>query len=248
MEAARKIRNAVAEVSLLRQAVITKPALKLALTEVKRVQARRFAGTYADLLANGPYAAAARFFLDELYSDKDYADRDAQFARIAGAIERLFPAQVADTAVALAELHALSEELDQAMAVRWLEHADNGGTDAQRYVAAWRMLGRRGNRESQLSAVLDIGRQMARLTRTPGLRIMLKRMRKPAVAAGLGSLQRFLENGFETFSAVVRGSGVEEFLGIIETREAALIAMWFDSEKTACETALANILQQARPS
>jgi hypothetical protein len=80
------------------------------------------------------------------------------------------------------------------------------------------------------------------------LRGMLKMMRKPAVAAGLGSLQRFLENGFETFSAVVRGSGVEEFLGIIETREAALIAMWFDSEKTACETALANILQQARPS
>ena len=45
-----------------------------------------------------PYAAAARFFLDELYSDKDYADRDAQFARIAGAIEKLFPAQVARTA------------------------------------------------------------------------------------------------------------------------------------------------------
>ena len=100
------------------------PPLQAALGRVKRVQSRRFAGTYADLLAAGPYSAATRFFLDELYSDKDYAERDAQFARIAGAIESLFPAQIADTAVDLAQLHALTEELDQAMAVASLSHGD----------------------------------------------------------------------------------------------------------------------------
>ena len=100
------------------------PSLRAALGWVKRVQSQRFAGTYADLLARGPYAAATRFFLDELYSDKDYAERDAQFARIAGAIERLFPAQMRGTAVDLAELHALTEELDQAMAVASLAHDD----------------------------------------------------------------------------------------------------------------------------
>ncbi len=245
MEAARKIRNAVAKVSLLRQAVHVNPSLRVALAEVKRVQARRFSGTYADLLAGGPYAVAARFFLDELYSDKDYAERDGQFARIAGAIEKLFPAAVADTAVALAELHALSEELDQAMAVHWLEHASRGQSDAQRYVAAWRGVGRRRDREGQLSVVLGIGREMARLTRMPGLRMMLKMMRRPAVAAGLGSLQRFLENGFDTFTAMARRDGAEEFLGLIEKREAALIAMWFDSDVAVCESALAATLGQA---
>ena len=117
MEAAQKIRTAVTAVSLLRRRVEADPSLQAALGRVKRVQSRRFAGTYADLLAAGPFSAATRFFLDELYSDKDYAERDAQFARIAGAIEKLFPAQIADTAVDLAELHALTEELDQAMAV-----------------------------------------------------------------------------------------------------------------------------------
>ena len=39
------------------------PALGAAVGAVKRVQSRRFAGSYADLLAGGPYAAAARFFL-----------------------------------------------------------------------------------------------------------------------------------------------------------------------------------------
>lgn len=242
MEAARKIRTAVAKVSLLRQAVLAKPALQIALSEVKRVQVRRFAGTYADVLADGPYATAARFFLEELYSERDYAERDAQFARIAGAIERLFPAQVADTAVALAQLHALSEELDQTMAVRWLEQEADSRSDGQRYVAAWRSVGRRGDREKQLSVVIGIGRQMAHLTRTPGLRMMLKMMRRPALAAGLGSLQRFLENGFDIFAAMARQGGTEEFLGIIETRETALIKMWFDSDMLACETALARTL------
>ena len=246
MEAAHKIRQAVAQVSLLRQAVLADPALATALQQVKRVQSRRFAGTYADLLAAGPYAAASGFFLTELYSDKDYADRDAQFARIAGAIERFFPQQVAGTAVALAELHALTEDLDQAMAVDWRAQARSEMSDAVRYTMAWRGVGRRSERESQLKVVLGIGEQMARLTRTPGLRVMLKMMRGPAVAAGLASLQRFLETGFDTFAAMARKpGGAEEFLGIIQERESALLAMLFDAPLVACETELARTLGQA---
>lgn len=244
MEAAQKIREAVAAVSLLRQVVDADPSLRAALARVKHVQSRRFAGTYADLLAGGRHAAAARFFLDELYSDKDYAERDAQFARIAGAIQKLFPAPVADTAVALAQLHALTEELDQAMARAWLD-CDGRLTDAQRYVCAWRKVDRRPDREGQLAVVLDIGRQMARLTRTPGLRTMLRMMRAPAVAAGLGSLQRFLESGFDTFADMARGGGAGDFLGTIGARETELIAMLFDAKVVACETKLAHALGQA---
>jgi hypothetical protein len=246
MEAARKIRNAVAQVALLRQAVEASPALGVAVGEIKRVQSRRFAGTYADLLAGGPYAAAAQFFLVELYSDKDYAERDAQFARIAGAIEKLFPAQVASTAVAMAELHALTEELDQALALAWLAQVDDELTEAQRYVGAWREVSRRPDREAQLRVVLGIGRQMARLTRTAGLSMMLKMMRGPAAAAGLGALQRFLECGFDTFGAMAkRRGGAEGFLEIIEARESALMALLFDAALVACETELAQTLGQA---
>jgi hypothetical protein len=247
MEAARKIRSAVAEVELLRQALEASPALRDALAQVKRVQSRRFAGTYADLLAGGPYAAAAQFFLVELYSDKDYAERDAQFARIAGAIEKLFPRQVAATAVALAQLHALTEELDQAMGLAWLAQVDGEASDSSRYVAAWREVGRRSDREDQLRVVLGIGQEMARLTRTAGLRMMLKMMRGPAAAAGLGALQRFLEFGFDTFAAMARRTGaVEEFLEIIRMRESALMAMLFDADLVTCETELARTLGQAR--
>ncbi len=248
METARLIREAVGRVSLLRQAAHARPDVLHALAEVKRVQARRFSGTYSDLLFEGPYVAASRFFLEELYSDKDYAERDEQFARIAGAIERFFPAAVADTAVALANLHALTEDLDQAMAEAWTRRGPELPiSDASRYVDAWRDVGRRAARGSQLSVVLDIGARMARLTRTPGLRTLLKLMRGPATAAGLSSLQRFLETGFDTFAAMARQpGGAETFLETIHGREAALIEMLFDAPAVACETELARTLGQAR--
>ena len=247
METARKIRDAVAAVSLLRQQGQAQPGLREAVVAVKRLQSQRFAGTYADLLFSGRYAAAARIFLEELYSDKDYAERDAQFARIAGAIEKLFPQQVAATAVSLAQLHALTEELDQAMAGAWLASASAGIDEPAQYVAAWRQVGRRAERDAQLAVVMEVGREMTRLTRTPGLRMMLRMMRGPASAAGMASLQRFLEAGFDTFAAMARQrGGAEEFLATIHQREAQLIAVLSDDPLVAAVTQLRATLGQAR--
>lgn len=246
MEAARHIREAMAAVSQLRDEGAADPSLHDAVGQIKRLQSRRFAGTYSDLLGGGPYAAASRFFLEELYSDKDYAERDAQFSRIAGAIEKLFPAQVAQTAVALAQLHALTEVLDHALAKAWLAQPQELPA-GPRYVAAWRALGRQPDRERQLDVVMDIGAQMANLTRTPGLRLMLKMMRGPAAAAGLGSLQRFLESGFDTFAAMARRPrGVEQFLEMVRGREHHLISQWFDGELTTVGAELSQTLGQAR--
>ena len=247
MEAARQIRDAVNAVAQLRQAGLATPALGAAVAQVKQSQSRRYAGTYADLLAGREYAAAARFFLEELYSDKDYAERDVQFARIAGTIEKLFPAQVVETAVALAELHAKTEALDQQLAQAWLAPQSASLAPGLRYVAAWRAVGRRADREDQLHVVLQIGAQMARLTRTPGLRMMLRMMRAPAAAAGMAALQRFLESGFDTFAGMARRpGGAEGFLDIIRARESALIAALFDEELVACGTSLEHTLGQAR--
>lgn len=243
MDTAQTIREAVAEVERLRQESRTVPGIAAAVTAVKRFQAARFAGTYADLLASSAYAPAARFFLQELYGDRDYADRDAQFARIAHAVEKLFPRDVADTAANLATLHALTESLDHAMArAAPLEGAD----DVPGYVRAWKAVDRRPDRERQLDTVVALGSEMARITRTPGLRLMLKMMRGPAAAAGLSSLQRFLEAGFDTFAALAKQrGGAEQFLATIQQRERQLMDVLFDAGPVACETELRAILGQA---
>ncbi len=243
MNTADRIRASVTQVERLRRGSLASPAEGAAVSALKRFQARRFAGTYADLLAGGPYVAPTRFFLEELYGDRDFAERDAQFARIAGAVERLFPRDVGETAAALAELHALTESLDHALATAGV---DASSTPAA-YAEAWRRVGRRADRERQLERTLAIGAELSRLVRLPGLRLMLKMMRGPATAAGMQSLQGFLEAGFDTFAAMAkRPGGAAAFLGTIQAREQRLLELLFDGDPGAGETELARILGQAR--
>ena len=225
MNAAQTIRDCVSRVATLRQASLSEPGLQDAINSVKRFQSQRFASTYADLLSAGPYKNAARFFLDELYGEKDYSLRDAQFSKIAGALQTFFPKQVVAIAVSLAQLHALTEELDHSMGMEWLSNAITAKTgEVERYKQAWRAVGRREDRDAQLKDVIAVGYELDKLTRASGLRMMLKMMRRPAAAAGLSSLQMFLESGFDTFAQMNgRAKGAQEFLAIIQTREAQLI-------------------------
>ena len=225
MNAAQTIRDCVARVSALRLASQSEPALQAAIDSVKQFQSTRFAATYSDLLAAGPFKEAARFFLDELYGDKDYSLRDAQFAKIAGALQTFFPKQVVAIAVSLAQLHALTEDLDHSMGMEWLADSGTAGAiETGRYTTAWRAVGRRKDRDAQLDDVIAVGHELDRLTRAPGLWMMLKMMRRPAAAAGLSSLQEFLETGFDTFAKMnQRAKGAQEFLAIIQAREAQLI-------------------------
>lgn len=247
MEAAQTIRDAVARVGTLRQQAQSRPGLHAAILAVKKFQAQRFSATYADLLVSHEYAAATRFFLDELYSDKDYSQRDAQFARIAGALQRFFPATVIATAVSLAELHALTEEMDYAMAIAWSENPPATADEhTVAYVNAWNAVGNAANRNRQLDVVLHVGTELDRLTRTPGLRMMLRMMRGPANAAGLGALQRFLETGFDTFAGMsAQGSRAKEFLSVIHVREAYWINELFTDDTGPCIQRLRASMAQA---
>ena len=245
MKATNIIRDAVTSVALLRQSTIANPALAQAMSDIKQFQSRRFSGTYIDLLESDRYKPAVLFFLAELYNDKDYSERDTQFARIAGALERIFPVPVVQTAVSLAQLHRLTEDLDLAMAQHWLSSANS--PEVTRYVMAWRAVARRTDRNTQLATVMEIGHELGRLTRTPGPHLMLKMMRGPANLAGMGSLHRFLESGFDTFATMAcQDGGVANFLSTVMARETGLIDRLFDASAVACETEISQLLGQAR--
>lgn len=198
------------------------PALLARAIELKTYQQRRFAKTYADLLASPRYGAASRFFLEELYGPKDFSERDAQFARVVPALVRLFPSELVDTVGDLAALHALTERLDSAMALQLAGEP----VDARRYAAAWSATGQPAQRERQIVLTLGIGAALDRLTRKPLLRRTLHVMRGPARAAGLGALQAFLEAGFDTFKAM---NGADAFLATVASRERALAAALFSA-------------------
>lgn len=198
------------------------PALAAGVVALKAYQQQRFARTYADLLASPRYAAAARFFLEELYGPKDFSQRDEQFARVVPGLVRLFPKEIVETVEVLARLHALSETLDTQMA----RHLLGTPLDRLAYVRAWQATGQRQAREQQIDFTLTVGRDLDRLTRKPFLRASLHLMRGPARAAGLPALQQFLETGFDTFKAM---GGAVEFLGTVGARERELARALFDA-------------------
>lgn len=230
MDAASTIRDSMQTVAGLRAKASAQPALGAAVTAVKRLQATRFRHCYSDLMESRDFGPASRFFLEELYGEADYAQRDQQFARIAGTLATVFPASVVSTAVALSQLHALTEELDHLMASYCVQHGISASNlDAASYVAAWHFVGRRADRQQQLVDVLSLGQELAVLTTKPGLALLLKLMRRPAASAGLGSLQQFLERGFAIFAALSRNKGkVHAFLSTVETRESAWLNDMFE--------------------
>lgn len=239
MSASESIRSAVAEVNQLRAQAAQEPPLRAAVAAVKAFQAARFRYTYSDLLATARFRPAVLFFLNELYSDKDYSQRDAQFVRIAGPLERLFPESVVDTAVSMAELHAITERLDAAMARAVLALGTDMALDPSRYVQAWKDVGHPDYREFQLATVLRVGQDLSQFTRKRGLRTLLRMMRPAARASGLGALQSFLEAGFDTFGAMTKeGDAAQEFLGYIQQREGRLIDTLFSTDAATSIQAL----------
>lgn len=218
--AGQQILEQLALVEQLREERRREPVHAERVRVVKAYQASRFERGYADLLADPRYRGAARFFLEELYGPQEFAARDAQFGRIVPALVRMFPDEIVGTVASLARLHALSESLDDAMA----RALDGPTIDAAAYRRLWQRTGRPEDRQAQIDLTLRIGEALDRYTRSHLLRGALRMMRKPAQAAGLGELQRFIENGFDTFGAM-KGAG--DFLAIVREREEALARALF---------------------
>lgn len=215
--------------------------LSRAVHEIKTIQAKRFKNTYKDLLESPIYQNCALFFLTELYSERDYARRDQQFARVAGAIEMAFPQPVIATTIELAKLHHVTETLDLAMAQQWLRCSAT--SPATRYCLAWQTVNSTVQRRWQLQTVISIGQKLGNLTRRRSLRLLLKMMRHPAELAGLSELQSFLETGFDRFSDIAKTKEtLNGFLDSIEQRESDWISQLDATTEGEADTKLGSLL------
>jgi hypothetical protein len=195
---------------------------------LKAYQQRRFALTYADLLASERFGPAARFFLDELYGPRDFSSRDAQFVRVVPSLVRLFPQSILAAVCLLAELHELSERLDTAMGLA----LESPAVDARAYAQAWARSASPADRERQIELTIELGEALDRLTRKPLVLTGLRMMRGPATAAGLADLQHVLETGFAAFLVM---HGAQDFLAIVQQRERALAALLFSARVQASD-------------
>jgi len=191
------------------------------LQALQRWQAGRLERTYADLHERERYRPGVEFFLEELYTDKDYLPRDTQLERASPILKRMLPAQAQESMRMAVQLEVLSQELDGEMT-----RALGAGTtiDEQSYAEAYRTVGRRDDRERQIGFILEAGRDLERLVKLPMIYTLIRMAHGPAHLAGFGALHDFLEDGFRAFRAM---GGAEEFLQAVEDRETRIMERIF---------------------
>lgn len=223
MDPGTRLQTSAAEVARLRREVAGDAQLRSWVAAAKHWQAKRLSRTHRRLLEDPRSAAAARFFLDDLYGAKDFSRRDAELARLVPMMVRLLPDAALATVADAVEMDALSERLDLALA-RELREDDPSRIDAARYADAYRAAGSRTDRERQLALIRHIGHSLDRLVRHPMIGRLLKSMARPARLAGLSQMQDFLVRGFEAFRAI---GGATAFLDAVEERERAILEALF---------------------
>jgi hypothetical protein len=221
-EIAARLTRDLSRASALRAAAAADPALEAARQRLRAWQAVRLARTHADLLASPSMGLAATFFLTDLYGSEDLTRLDADVRRILPGLKRLMSAAGLETVAQAIELEALSEELDFAMAALLADKSRE--LSAASYAAAYRAIGRRGDRERQIALVESLGRSLERLVHRHFTGATLAMMRKPARLAGLGELHDFLERGYKAFT---RMGAAGEFLELIVGRERKVLEAVF---------------------
>ncbi len=110
-----------------KQQALTKssPDLQHRLAALRAWQAQRLALTYADIRQRKPFVAACEFFLNDLYGEGDFGDRDRAVERVVPIMLRLLPEAVLNSLARAIELNALSQELDSAMALALPAHCNS---------------------------------------------------------------------------------------------------------------------------
>ena len=201
------------------------PARRDALERLGVWQATRMRRTYDDLAGQPRYTDAIAFFLTDLYGSADFAQRDADLARVVPILTRMLPARVIETVAEAMELNVLSHELDRGLLAR-LPTADGIFTVAQ-YCRAYRSPGDRAVRSRQIGLIGEVGAGLDSYVEKPFIRSALAMMRRPAGLAGLSVLHDFLERGFLAFRKM---RGATEFLATIDRRERALDAAIFEGD------------------
>jgi hypothetical protein len=187
------------------------------LPELRRWQAARLERSFRRFLEDPHRAAAARFFLTDVYGDHDFTQRDADIVRVLPTMQRLLPASLLAAVADGIALGNLTHALDLRMAQALGAIAPKGKRlDDARYAQAYRRVGLPRLRSKQIDLIRDVGHGVGSALRLPGITTLLKLSRGPAHAAGLSELQGFLERGVAAFKQL---GDADAFLSEIQRGE-----------------------------
>ncbi len=203
-----------------RLALVGNDELQRRFGQLARWQSARLAWTHRDFLDSERYNQAARFFLADLYGDRDYSARDEGLARVSGIMIRVMPTPALESIADGLEMHAVTQDLDKSMVgMLFDEMGIDGPIDADTYGEAYRRCDNQDGRIRQIVLVGKVGRDLDTIVHKSSIYHLVRMTHYPAHLAGFGDLQDFIERGFEAFRQM---KGADEFLTAVTSRERAV--------------------------
>ena len=180
-------------------------------------QSQRLARTYADLLEVPRYTPACRFFLDDIYAERDFSQRDHDLETMYEFMRRFVPDAVSRPAALTIKLHRMTDALDQQLLDVLVNQV--GITDSitvEQYAEAYRLCDNYRERVEQIDAIIEICEHIDGIVRNPITGPALSLAKRPLRGAGYGEVVNFLERGYDSFK---RMHGSHHFRKTLHDRE-----------------------------
>jgi hypothetical protein len=208
-------------------------------------QSQRLARTYADLLEQPRYNPACRFFLDDIYAERDFSQRDHDLETMYDFMRRFVPDAVSRPAALTIKLHRMTDALDQKLLDVLVNQV--GITDSitvEQYAEAYRRCDNYRERVEQIDAIIEICEHIDGIVRNPITGPALSLAKRPLRGAGYGEVVSFLERGYDSFK---RMHGSHHFRKILQERELGALDRIYvhDPDPFRVETPLAPIKEDA---
>jgi hypothetical protein len=200
----------------LRHQRVASGGLDPRLARLRQWQTDRLARSYADLLAHPRFAPACRFFLDDIYSPRDFSQRDHDMLQLHDFMGRFLPPAMMRPLTATVTLHALTETLDRALCAMLFDEMQATEITPAAYAEAYRRCDNYRARAEQITLVGEIGKDLDRIVRQPLTGTVLGLAAGPARRAGWEELTGFLERGYRAFKHM---GGAKAFLELVRRRE-----------------------------
>jgi hypothetical protein len=136
------------------------------------------------------YGEFCEFFADEIYSARDFTERNESFRKVTTQFRAIIGDEIFTGLIRLLDLHRLTDELDDKMAVLLEQESLIEVFTEADYEYAYRALDNYGERRTQLEMIVDSLRFTHDVSQRAFIGMVLRSAR---VAAGIFTKDRILE-------------------------------------------------------
>jgi hypothetical protein len=183
---------------------------------VQEFQVRRLKRDFRDLRLSPEYGPLCDFFAAEIYSAKDFTERNEAFRRVTTQFRGIIGEEIYGGLIRLLDLHALTDRLDDGVAERLVESGRPVDFTEPDYEIAYRALDNYEDRRRQIDMIVESFRFTHRVSQMPFIGVVLKSAR---LAAGLFTRDRAIELLDRAYRIMREVRSIEPFALEIERRE-----------------------------